>query len=103
MLEPTHRLLMIYDIRPEEFQQYYLYVRGEFVSSLQKVGLQMVSAWQVHGGNHPERQLEFVAESAEALREALTSEKFQDAEDRLKTFSTSYRRKVVRFANRYQF
>ena len=103
MLEPSHRLLMIYDIRPEQFQQYYFYVRGEFVSSLQKIGLQMISAWQVYGGNHPERQLEFVAESAEVLREALTSEKFQNAEDRLKMFSTTYRRKVVRFSNRYQF
>ena len=103
MLEPSHRLLLIYDVRSERFQQYYLYMRGEFVPALQKLGLYMIFAWQVHGEGYPERQVEFVCETPEVLRSALASEKFQHAEDRLKSYTTTYRRKVIRFKNRYQF
>jgi len=103
MLEPSHRLLLLYDIHPDRIQQYYLYMRGEFVPALQKMGLYMIFAWQVFGEGYPDRQVEFICETPDVLRQALLSEKFQSAEERLKSYTTSYRRKVIHFENRYQF
>lgn len=103
MLEPSHRLLLIYDVHPDRFQQYYLYMRGEFIPAMQKLGLYMIFAWQVHGDGYPERQIEFISETPDILRGALADEKYQSAETRLKSYTTTYRRKVVRFENRYQF
>lgn len=103
MLEPSHRLMLLYDVKPERFQQYYLYMRGEFIPALQKLGLYVIFAWQIHGEGYPERQVEFICETPEILREALTDERFVAAEKRLQSYTTGYRRKVVRFQNRYQF
>ena len=103
MLEPSHRLLLIYDVHPERFQQYYLYMRGEFIPAMQKLGLYMIFAWQVLGEGYPERQIEFICETPDVLRGALADEKYQSAIKRLKSYTTTYRRKIVRFENRYQF
>ena len=103
MLTPSHRLILSYDVQPDRFQQYYLYIRGEFVPTLQKLGLHMIFAWQVHGEGQPGRQIEFICESGEILCQALQNERFQHAEERLKSYTTQYQRKVVRFKNRFQF
>jgi hypothetical protein len=95
--------MLIYDIHPDQFQQYFLFMQGEFVPTLSKMGLHMIFAWQIHGDGYPDRQVEFVCETVDALREALASDKFKAAEDRLKTYTTSYKRKIVRFENRFQF
>jgi hypothetical protein len=103
MLKPAYRLLLLYDTRPDRLQQYYQYMRGEFVPGLQKMGLHMVFAWQIYGDGYPNRQIDFICESGELLRDLLTSERYEEIESRLISYTTSYERKVVRFENRFQF
>ena len=101
-LIPTYRLMLKYDVHPERYEIYFRYISREFVPLLQQMGLHMIFAWQVYG-DHPERQIEFVCEDDETLRTALMSDRFQKAEERLKSYTTFYTRKVVHFHNRYQF
>lgn len=101
MIQPAYRLLLMFDVHPNRYESYYRFMLGEFVPTMQELGLYMLSAWQVHG-EYPERQVEFVCETRETLRDTLGSDTFQKAEKRLKTYTTSYTRKVVAFEDRFQ-
>lgn len=102
-LDLAYRVLLTYNILPQAQEEYYRYVIGEFVPTLQQLGLVMLFAWQVHGDTYAERQIEFVCESLPTLRTALNSDRFQQAEENLKIYTSAYSRKVVRFKNRFQF
>lgn len=103
MIEPSHRVMLQFDIQPDNYEQYYRYMLREFVPAMQDLGLFMIFAWHVLGRDYPERQVDFVTESTPSLRRILASERFQQAEDELRTYTLNYRRKIVRFENRYQF
>jgi hypothetical protein len=100
--QPAYRLMLKYNVKLDDFDRYFYYVTREFLPTLQELGIPMVFAWQVHG-HYEERQLDFVCESRIILQQALTSERYLEAEERLKSFTTSYSRKIVRFENRFQF
>lgn len=103
MSSEPYRILLTYNISPGHHKAYYQYMLGEFVPIMQRLQLQMLSAWHVYGNNHPQRQVEFVCTSRELLREALNNPEFQQAEDRLQSYTTAYSRKIVRFQDRFQF
>jgi hypothetical protein len=102
MIRPAYRVLLMYNIHPERYEPYYRYMLGEFVPTMRQMGFHMLSAWYVHGEAHYERQIEFVCEASATLRVTITSEQFQQAEERLKTYTTHYKRKIVRFKDRFQ-
>jgi hypothetical protein len=100
---PNYKLLVSYDIRPELVEKYYYYVLKEFVPELESMGLYMFKVWHVAYGDYPIRQLEFVAEDIETLRDVFASERWVVLEDHLKDLTTNYDRKVVEFKKGYQF
>ena len=62
-ITPGYKLLLTYDIRPDQVEKYYHYVLKEFVPELETMGLYLFRVWHIAWGNYPVRQLEFVAES----------------------------------------
>lgn len=100
---PRYRLILQYDIRPEMYDPYYEYVIKEFVPGLQSMGLYMVAVWQTTYGSYPARQVEFVTESLETVRDILNSDRWQALEDRLLAYTQRYQRKTVRYRNAFQF
>lgn len=102
-ITPRYKLLITYDILPDRQDAYYRYVLGEFVPALRIMGIHMTSAWHVAYGNYPQRQLVFVTESWDVLQTAMHSTRFQNLEDRLKTYTEHYNRKVVNYLDRFQF
>lgn len=103
MIIPNYKLLISYDIRPTMTEKYYYYVLKEFVPELETMGLYMLKVWHVAYGDYPIRQLEFVTEDLDMLRDVLASERWNALESHLKTLTTNYERKVVRFRKGYQF
>jgi hypothetical protein len=103
MVSEKYRMLLTYDIHPGHYERYYQYMLGEFVPTLQKLELRMIFAWHVQGENYPQRQVEFVCVDRQQLFSALNDPVFQEAEARLRNFTMSYSRKIVRFENRFQF
>lgn len=105
MSDPDYRIILKYDILTSRQEAYYRYVLGDFVPLMQSLGLQIpqIFAWHVYGEGYPERQVEFVCPTREALRDVLENTRFQRAEERLKSYTANYERKIVRFANRFQF
>lgn len=53
-------------------------------------------------GDYPVRQMEFVAESLSIMREALNSERFEELETKLHTYTDNYTRKLVAYRDGFQ-
>ncbi len=89
------KFLLTYDIRPEIQDQYFQFVLGEMVPTLQSMGLVMGGAWHTAYGQYPMRLVEFVAEDRATLERVLTSPVWEDLESRLQRFVHNYSRKTV--------
>jgi hypothetical protein len=100
---PRFRLILHYDVRLDMYEQYYEYVLKEFVPTLQSMELYMVAVWQTVYGDYPARQVDFVAEHLETIRDVLNSDRWQTLETRLKIYTLRYSCRIVRYRNGFQF
>lgn len=100
---PHYKLMVKFDIRPEDYERYMHYVLKEFIPGLERMALYPLMAWHTAYGDHPIRQLEFVSESLEIVNVALASEKWIKLEETLKCYTFNYHRKVIPFRDRFQF
>lgn len=97
------KLLLTYDPIAEHQEEYFRYVLGEFVPSLEHLGLKMCEAWHTAYGEYPLRLTGFIASDQKAMEEVLASEVFQALEARLQEFVVNYRRRVVPHQRGFQF
>jgi hypothetical protein len=97
------KVLLSYDPLPEQREEYFRYVLGEFIPAMENLGLPMCEAWHTAYGPYPLRLIGFMADTPEALEKGLSSEEFQELEGRLQEFVVNYRRKIVRQQPRFQF
>ena len=102
-INPQYKMILIYNIHPERQENYYRYVLGEFVPALHDRGVYMYMAWGVVYGDYPNRHVEFVTESAAALRNLLTSPEWTDMESKLQNYITDYSRKILPYKGSFQF
>lgn len=100
---PRFKLMMKFDIQPEQYEPYYRYILSEFIPGLQAMQLYPFMVWHVAYGNYPIRQLEFVVESLDVIKDAFASESWKSLEERLKAFTINYERKVVPYKEHFQF
>ncbi len=101
--ENSVKLLISYDPLPERREAYLRYVRGEFVPSLEHLGLVMCDAWYTAYGSHPLRLAGFLASDRATLEQVLESEDFQDLERRLQEYVVNYTRKIVPHRSTFQY
>ena len=97
------RLLLSYNIIPQVQQEYMNYVINEFIPALESIGLRNTGVWHTAYGNYPIRLLVFVSDDPESMKRALASNKWEEAENRLKTFVTDYSQRVVPADSRFRF
>jgi hypothetical protein len=102
-IHPRYKLVMTYDVRPELYDPYFQYIMNEFIPALQNMGLYMTTAWHTAYGEYPLRQVEFVSETLQTMREIFDSERWEEMEEKLKGYTEHYERKVVRYRNGFQF
>lgn len=102
-INPKYRLLMCYDIRMESYDDYYQYVINEFVPALQSMGLIMAGVWHTAYGDYPVRQVDFLVENLDTVYEIFASDRWEALEVRLKSYTSRYQRKLVRYQDRFQF
>ncbi|HSR47784.1 MAG TPA: hypothetical protein VLL77_07315 [Anaerolineales bacterium] len=97
------KLLLSYDPLPDQREEYFRYVLGEFVPALEQLGLKMSEAWHTAYGDYPLRLAGFVAPDQRTMDEVLASEAFGDLESRLQAFVVNYRRRIVPQGGRFQY
>jgi hypothetical protein len=103
---PRYKLILYYDLALGDTEAYYQFVMTEMVPALQEMGLYLFRAFHnIPGQNGDDirvRQVEYVAEDLETIRDILNSDKWEELEHRLLEHVTHYSRKVVRFKSGFQ-
>jgi hypothetical protein len=96
-------LLLTYDPMPDRREDYFRFVLGEFVPTLERLGLRMTGAWHTAYGDYPLRLTGFVAPDWTTMDSATSSPDFHGLEDRLQDFVVNYQRRVAPLRRRFQF
>ena len=97
------KLLVVYNIKPNREAEYYRYVLGEFLPTLQSMGLYMVEGWHTHYGDYPMRLLVFRADSERKLREIVKSDDWKSAKAKLLKLIRDYEERIVPAKKSFQF
>ncbi len=97
------KLLLVYDIKPHREAEYYRYVLGEFLPTLQNMGLIMVEGWHTAYGDYPMRLITFRAEDESVMRKVVHSEEWRSAKERLLKLVRDYEERIVVGRNPFQF
>ncbi|MCB9451283.1 MAG: hypothetical protein H6672_07570 [Anaerolineaceae bacterium] len=100
---PRYKILLRYDIRLGMQEPYYQFIMNEFLPGMQNMGIYPIAAYHTAYGDYPVRQLDFVTENLDTVREVFESERWVTLEDRLKSFIIHYDRKIVRYRDSFQF
>ena len=59
------KLLLSYDVKPDQLQEYYQFVLGRYIPQVQAMGLEVSEAWHTGYGNWPNRLIGFVLATIE--------------------------------------
>jgi len=97
------KLLLAYNIRPNREAEYYRYVLGEFLPTLQNMDLIMVEGWHTAYGDYPMRLIALRAESEQNLRTVMQSDEWRAAKEKLLKFVRDYEERVVPAKKVFQF
>ncbi len=101
--DPRVKLLLYYDIVPENQQSYYEFILREYIPALQAMGLQMTEAWHTAYGDYPLRMASFVAPDRQTLGEILHSEEWEQLEEKLEQYVVNLKYKVIPYRDGFQF
>jgi hypothetical protein len=102
-ITPRYKLLVTYDIKPNEDSPYFQFVLNIFVPRLQQMGLYMWRAYHTAYGDYPVRQLEFLAEDLDTVHKAIDSDEYTELTERLNDYVVNYATKLVAFRDGFQF
>lgn len=97
-----YKLIVCYDVDPTNMQEYYRFVMGRYVPTLQSLGLEMTEAWTTAWGNGPGRQIGFVARNLDTLYEVLDGETWDELNEELDEFVSDFDYKVVPYREGFQ-
>lgn len=96
------KLLLAYDVKSENLQEYYQFVMGSYIPAMQEMGMQMSEAWHTAYGDAPSRLIGFVCETEDIMTELLRSEKWGDLNHQLEQFVTDFSYKVIPYRGGFQ-
>jgi len=100
---PRFKMVVAYDIRPSNQEEYYQFVMGRFVPALQDMNVFMTEAWHTAYGEYPTRMISFVVEEYNTLNDVLESEEWADLEAELLSYVRNYSMKVIKYRPGFQF
>jgi hypothetical protein len=96
------KILLSYDVRPNVLQEYYQFVMGRYLPTMQALGLQMSEAWHTAYGDAPNRLIGFVCEDDGTLEDLLDSEQWQELNEQLAEYVTEFDYKVIPYRGGFQ-
>ena len=97
------KLILTFDINPEDQQEYFKFMIGRYVPVVQSLGVEMSDAYHTAYGDHPHRLIVFVSPTRAALDDLLASETWAALNKQLATYITGLHYKVVPFKEEFQF
>lgn len=97
------KLLLSYNIRPEEAQEYYAYVLGHYIPTMQNMGLEVGEAWHTAYGNYPNRLVAFISRDHDTVRRILNDDSWEEMNEQLLQHVSDFTFKVIPYKTGFQF
>ncbi len=97
------KLVLSWDLKPAREETYFEFVSQEFLSVMEKAGLQLLEAWYTMYGEWPQVRMVFLANDLQALRHFLESDTWYSLRQELDFYIHGFRRKIIRARNEFQF
>jgi len=102
-LDMDLKLLVAFNIKPNREAEYYRFVLGEFLPTLQNIGLLMVEGWHTAYGDYPIRLLEFRTQEGVDMQKLLDSSEWKTGKETLLKLVRDYEEYLVPAKNTFQF
>ena len=96
------KLLMSWNIRPGQEEDYFEFVVRELGPGLIKLGVRPTDAWYTQYGDKPQILQGGIVEELESLQHALASEEWRRMKKKLLTYVTDYRQKIIHASGGFQ-
>lgn len=99
------KLLMKWDIKQEQQQEYFEFVVREWGPGLNRLGIELISLWlttYARDGETPQIMAEGLTDDMATMRRILGSAEWQRLQDKLLECVTNYSQKVVRTSGEFQ-
>lgn len=96
------KLLMSWDIKPGQENEFFEFIMREFAPGTMKMGLKTTDVWYTIYGDGPQMQTEAVTEDLDTMRDIINSNEWKELHSRLTNYVTNFRQKVVRATGRFQ-
>ena len=96
------KLLMSWNIKPGQEEDYFEFVVRELGPGLIKLGVRPTDAWYTQYGDKPQILQGGIVEELESLQRALASEEWRRIKKELLTYVTDYRQKIIRASGGFQ-
>ncbi|MFN2189204.1 MAG: hypothetical protein ACK2T3_10595 [Candidatus Promineifilaceae bacterium] len=96
------KLLISYNINLEVSQEYYRFVLGKYVPTMQSMGLELSEAWHTAYGPYPNRLIGFVSRDSEQLRELMSSDVWEELNEELLDHVSELDYKVIKYKQGFQ-
>ena len=91
----TVKLLMTWDILPNQEQEYFEFVISEFMPEIKDLGIRPVELWYTVYGEQPQIMIAAKIQSQAALNVAMATKEWQRLLDNLLKFVDNFSYKVI--------
>ncbi|HEX3049559.1 MAG TPA: hypothetical protein VHP83_02810 [Aggregatilineaceae bacterium] len=96
------KLLLSWDIKPGQDQEYFEFMVREFAPGITRLGLNPTEAWFAVFGDCPQILMEGVTEDLGTMRHLLESEDWTALHTKLLGYVDNYQQKIVRASGGFQ-
>ena len=97
------KILMTWDISPDNEQEYFEFVISEFIPGVQRLGFQPLDAWATLYGEYPQIQVGMIASDAVTAQRMLDSDDWSVLREKLFGFIDNFSYKIVSARSGFQF
>jgi hypothetical protein len=96
------KLLLSYEVSPENLQEYRQFVMQRYIPAMQMMGFQISEAWHTAYGDAPNRLIGFVCRDRDTLTDLLENEVWQGLNLQLEQFVSEFSYKVIPYRGMFQ-
>jgi len=96
------KLLLTWDIKPGQDQEYFEFMVREFAPGITRLGLTPTEAWFSVYGECPQILMEGITDDLGTMRALLASDDWHALHEKLLTYVDNYQQKIVRASAGFQ-
>lgn len=97
------KILMNWDIRPEQEQDYFEFVIRDFIPGMQRMGFELSDAWVTVYGDRPQILVGAILPDLDQAHQALDSQEWLALNNQLMNFVVNFDARIVPARGGFQF